>query len=227
MTTHELATLLEHLQLAFGASLKTAASGSLTEAAAAFREQPDENLRAFLTAVRRANAPQPAASAGTGALVERIRAIRNGTAPAGEVIDLSKLKKDQLKEILKEFKQPVGGTNPELAARVRQLCVRTDETTTAPVAIPVQPPLDMNVVEAGVKLYKQLTDDRQLSILDVRAGFAPIREYPKPVVEEISRRAGYTPAGSREHILDKLLTNLEGIKMSQHRADRIMTGTSG
>ena len=76
-------------------------------------------------------------------------------------------------------------------------------------------------------LFRSLLADRQLSLSDVRAGFAPIRDYPKPVVVEISRTLGYTPAGSREDILDRLLKNLEGIKMNQHRYDRILTGTSG
>lgn len=222
MTTHELATLLEHLQLAFGASLKTAASGSLTEAAAVFREQPDENLRAFLTAVRRANAPQPAAPGGAGAVIERIRAIRDGTAPVGEVIELNALTGDHLKGILRAFKQPVTGTKSVLLTRVRQLCVRCEEVAPVPPTVP-----DPQLIEAGVQLYQRLKDDRQLSILDVRAGFTPFRDYPKPVVEEISRRVGYTPAGSRENILDRLLRNLEGHKMDQHRADRILTGTSG
>lgn len=231
MTTHELATTLERLKLLFGDNLKTAASGSLAEAATAFRELPDQNLRTLLALVRRAVAPQPASGSqsvpeAVSGVVEQIRAVRTGTAPAGAVVDLSKLKKEQLKDVLREFKQAVGGTIADLIPRVRQLCARTESAATTPHALPpVQP--DAKAVEQGVLLYKRLEQDRQLSIADVQAGFAPLRDHPKPVLEEISHRVGYTPAGSREDILDRLLKNLEGIKMNQHRYDRILTGTSG
>jgi hypothetical protein len=233
MTTHELATTLERLKLLFGDNLKTPASNSLAEAATAFRELPDQNLRALLTLVRRAAAPQPSegaaqfVSAGGSGVVGRIRAIRDGTAPASEGIDLSGLKtNDQLKEVLRAFQQPTSGTKADLIGRIRHLCVRTGSVAPTPVSPPPSQP-DATAIEQGVAHYKKLEQDRQLSITDVRAGFAPLREYPKPVLEEISRRIGYTPAGSREDILERLLKNLEGIKMSQHRADRILTGTSG
>lgn len=234
MTTYELATMLEHLQLMFGDNLKTAASGSLAEAATAFRELPDQNLRALLTLVRRANAQQPIGQGGTqpvlaavSGVIERIRAIRDGNAPAGELVNLSALKtNDQLKEVLRAFDQPLTGKKDDLISRLRPLCVRTESAAnTHNVPFSVQG--DVAAVEQGVLLYKRLEQDRQLSIPDVRAGFAPLREYPKPVLEEVSRLVGYTPAGSREDILDRLLKNLEGIKMNQHRYDRILTGTSG
>ena len=52
-----------------------------------------------------------------------------------------------------------------------------------------------------------------------------LRGYSKPVVEEISRRLNYTPHGSRTEILDRLLSNLEGIKVGQYKMDQILTGT--
>jgi hypothetical protein len=154
-------------------------------------------------------------------VLARVRAIRDGSAPAGEVLDLSGLKtNDQLKDILRAFKQPITGTKSELIARVRRLCVRTESVATSAPAVAAG-------VDAGLALYKRLEQDRQLTVADVRAAFAPLRDLPKPVVEEVSRLLGYTPAGSREDILDRLLKNLEGIKMSQHHADRIFTGTGG
>jgi hypothetical protein len=232
VTTHELATVLEHLKLMFGDNLKTATSGSLAEAATAFRELPDQNLRAFLALVRRAAAPQPVETSGAqlvpaavSGVTEQIRAIRAG-APVEEVVDLGALTNPQLKDVLRAFKQPVSGTKAELLARVRQLCVRTESLTPTPNTTALTQP-DAASIEQGVGLYKGLEQDRNLSIADVRAGFEPLRAYPKSVLEEVSRRIGYTPAGSREDILERLLKNLEGIKMNQHRADRILTGTGG
>jgi hypothetical protein len=230
MTTHELAATLEVLKALPGQKLDF--SASLAEAATGFRELPDQNLRAFLALVRRAATPQPAVAngsqstaAGASGVVTRIRAIRDGSAPANEVVDLNGLRtNDQLKEVLRAFNKPHSGTKAELISRIRQLCVRAESA--APVPPPSAPP-DSATVHQGVVLYKKLEQDRQLSLAEVQAGFTPLRELPKAVLEEISRQVGYTPAGSREEILERLLKNLEGIKMNQHRADRILTGTSG
>ena len=81
------------------------------------------------------------------------------------------------------------------------------------------------MVEEGVRIFTEMRDDKSLTIADVRAGFQRLRGYSLPVVEEISRRLKYTPYGSRTEILDRLLSNLEGIKMSQYRMDQILTGT--
>lgn len=59
----------------------------------------------------------------------------------------------------------------------------------------------------------------------VRAGLESLRSHPKRVVEEPSRRLNHTPGGSRKEILDRLLSNLEAIKMSQDKVDQILTGS--
>ena len=229
MKTHELAATLERLRDLFGEGLNKPTRDSLTEAASAFRELPDQNLRALLTLVRRAAVPQPAAGGATAApggvaeMIAKLQAIRTGEAPASELSDPNLLNKTQLGEVLRAFGKPFSGNKPDLVTRVRLLCVRADSP--APTPNPVPPAADSATVADAVRLYEGLLADRRLSISDVRAGFAPLRDCPKPAVEEISRKLGYTPAGSREEILDRLLNNLEGIKMSQHRADRIMTGT--
>jgi hypothetical protein len=232
MTTHELAKLIDSLRLAFGDNLKKSTSDSMTEAAVAFRELPDQNLRAFLTSVRRAPDPQPATGRGgraaapaTADLIEQIRAVRAGTAPAGTIVDLAPLKKDALKEIAKAFGQPVSGTNPELVSRIRALCVRTDEPN--PVPEPQPPAFDQAAVDVALVLHKQISADRKLSLQEVRAQFEPFRHLPKPVVEEVCRQIGFSAIGSREDLLDRLLKGLENLKMNQHRADSIQYGTSG
>jgi len=242
MTTHQLATLIEHLRQGFGESLAIRAGNDLTEIVAVFRELPDQPLKDLAKSLRKANAPPPTptgnASPSTGVsgpgAIERIRAIRNGTIPVTEGVDVGRLTNPQLKDVLREFGQAVSGTKPELVARIRQLCVPTatpnNPAPTAPPAVPTTEPretgeFDPRAVEEGVRIYSELRDDRKLTIADVRAGFEKLRTYPKSVVEEISRRLKYTPFGSRTDILDRLLSNLEGIKMSQYKMDQILTGT--
>lgn len=222
MTTHQLANLLDHLLQGFGDSLK--AGTGFAEAIAAFRELPDQSLKELAKNLRKANAPQTGGASGSAqSLIEHIQAVRGGTATGPEPIDPNKLTAPQLKEVLRAFQQPLSGTKAALVARVRQL---------AAARVPVQPeataPLsesDQNAVEEGIRVFTELRDNKSLSIAEVRAGFERLRNYPKPIVEEISRRLKYTPHGSRTEILDRLLANLESIKMSQYRMDQILAGS--
>jgi hypothetical protein len=236
MTTHQLATLLEHLQIGLGDGLKSATGTGFTEAASEFRSLPDQSLKELFKSLRKANTPQPGPGsggnppAGVAGVIDRIRAVRDGTGPA-ESVELGGLTIPQLKEILRTFKEPLSGNKGDLVQRVRQLCVPVGPADASPHGAnggaPEPPPgeeLDLAAVEEGVRIFTRLRDDRKLTITDVRAGFEPLRGYPKPVVEEITRRLKYTPDGSRAEILDRLLSNLEGIKMSQYRMDQILTG---
>lgn len=230
MTTHQLASLLEHLQLGFGDSLKTGTG--FAEAIAAIRELPDQSLKDLAKNLRKANAPQPAESRPSRpapidipAVIERIRAIQNGNAQGLEGVELVCLTNPQLKDILRAFQQPLGGAKDALLTRVRQLCVPADPTngTSSPTIPPSE--LDLAAVEEGVRLYTELRDNKNLTITDVRAGFERLRGYSKLVVEEICRQLKYTPHGSRTEMLDRLLSNLESIKMSQYKMNQILTGT--
>jgi hypothetical protein len=232
MTTHQLAGLLEHLQLGFGDNLKTATGMAFAEAVVAFREFPDQPLKEFVKSVRKANGPQPPVSRAArpapvdvAAEIERIRSHRTGAAPGPAVVDPSRLTAGQLKDILRAFQQPLTGTKAALAVRVQQLTAFNDQVngTHPPLTPPDQP--DPFAVEEAVRIYSELRDSRSLTIADVRAGFERLRGYPKPVIEELARRLQFTPHGTRTEMLDRLLSNLEGIKMSQHKMDQILTGT--
>jgi len=136
---------------------------------------------------------------------------------------LDKLKNNELKDILAAFGQKGTRTTVDNLARVKALLTPpangTHSTSTS------QPVVDEQQINDGVQLYERLRDATDLSITDVRAGFEPLRSYPKPVVEEIVRHLQYTPHGSAKDMLDRLLTNLEVIKMSQYRSETIRTGT--
>ena len=146
-----------------------------------------------------------------------------GSEPAVD-LDALKLNNSQLKEILKAFGEKPTNTVAGNLTKVRQL-IRSAGMSGSETSLVTEIHADSANVEEGIRRYNNLLADRKLSISDVRAGFEPLRAYPKAVVEEISRRVGYTPVGSHADILDRLLTNLEGIKLSQHRADRILVGT--
>jgi hypothetical protein len=229
MTTHQLAAFLDRFAAGFGDYLKSGMGAEFAELTAAFRELPDQKLKDLVKNIRQLSAPaggsKKSVAVDVPALIARIRASRE-SPEYSEVIDLDgmKLSNVQLKDILKSFGEKPTTTIAGNLTKVRAL-LRPNASNLEGAHSTAAPPLDMDAVERGVKLYNALLADRKLSIPDVRAGFDPLRSLPKAVLEEISRRVGYTPVGSLSDILERLLTNLEGIKLSQHRADRILVGT--
>jgi hypothetical protein len=83
-------------------------------------------------------------------------------------------------------------------------------------------PHQVELVEQGVRLFQELKATPDITITEVRARMATIRQYPKPIVEEISRRVGYTPDNTRKSTYERMLSNLEEIKLSQLRAKMII-----
>jgi len=226
MTTHELAHLLDHLQIGLGSSLK--ARSGFAEVIEVFRELPNQSLKELAKSLRKAHAP-PTGKAKTSntvpQVIDQIRAIRAGSAPATP-LELAQLNVNQLKEILRAFQQPDKGKKLALLARVQQLVTVSDASAPSHAANPLAPaPLseaDLIAVEEGLRLFTELRDNKALSLTEVRAEFERLRQYKKPVIEEISRRLNYTPHGSQKEMLDRLLANLESIKMSQYRTDQIL-----
>lgn len=228
MTTHELAGLLDCLRQGFGDGLKQATKDALSEASEAFRELPSKTLKELVKEIK----SKPGAGSSKKAevdvpqLIARVRMVRAGTLPATEVEkELELLKNPQLKEILVSFGSKGTTKTEENRVRARALLVHTPNGPTPSPELISTPVVDQNLVEQGVELYTRLRDTQGLSILEVRAQFEPIRHYPKPVVEEISRRVGYTPYGTRDEVANRMLSNLEGIKLHQRRGEMILTGT--
>lgn len=81
----------------------------------------------------------------------------------------------------------------------------------------------MSTSEA-VALYTRLNNDRTLTIADVRVAFEPIVSLSKSELETLSRAVGYMPCRTRKATIELLRNNLESIKLSQHRVDRIRNG---
>jgi hypothetical protein len=225
MTTHQLATLLDHLRNGFGDNLKAGAGNEFADLSAAFRELPDQSLKEVIKQLRKIAAPVAKTVVDVPALIAHIRFVCESPAATEPVhIELEGLNNTQLKDILKAFAVKPTTTVAGNLTKVRQL-IRPGVASDSNVSPVAQVLPDPQAVECGVRLYNSLLADRKLSISDVRAGFEPLRAYPKAVIEEISRHLGYTPVGSQTDILNRLLTNLEGIKLSQHRADRILVST--
>jgi hypothetical protein len=221
MTTHQLAGVLDGLRVALGDALKAGAAADLGELAAAFRESPDQTVREFLKAARKPSPATPAAGADVAGVIEHIRKVRTGEVPPS-VPTLAGLKTADLQQILVAFGKPKSGSKPDLTKRVEGLCAPAAPTAADP-ALP--PGADAAAVDEGIRTYTRLRDDRSLAIPEVRSGFEALREYPKPVVEEIARRLNHPPHGTRADILDRLSASLIGVKVGQHRADQILTGT--
>jgi hypothetical protein len=228
MTTRELADLLDQLKQGLGALLRPEASKAFDEAAAAFRELPDQQLKKVAEQLRKANEPAtPAAGKKAGkstvdvpALIQRIRAARSGTATDG-LPELASLTNTQLREVLAAFGEKPTTKVADNLTKVRKLLHSmgdTNGTHQNPAAS------DSTLIAEGVRLYNELRDTRGLSIEEVRTRFAPLREHSKSVLEAISRGVGYTPQGSRKDILDRLQNNLEDIKMHQLRSELVGSG---
>jgi hypothetical protein len=228
MTTRELADLLDQLKQGLGALLRSEAGKAFDEAAAAFRELPDQPLKKVGELLRKANDPaKPAAGKKAGkttvdvpALIQRIRAARAGT-PTDGLPELDSLTNAQLREVLAAFDQKSTTKVADNLTRVRKLL----EPSGGANGTHQQPPAsDAVLINEGVRLYAELRDTRGLSIEDVRTRFAPLREYPNGVLEAISLKVGYTPQGSRADVLARLQHNLEDIKMHQLRAGLVGSG---
>lgn len=231
MTTRQLADLLDSLRKGLASSLKSDAGSAFDEAVAAFRELPDQSLKKLADSLRKANAPSTTggngARPGNGsvnvpALVERIRAVQAGAA-TDPLVELETLNNAQLRTILTTFGQRPTSTTSGNLAKVKSLLRVSPQSNGAGAGQMSEQP-DPKLVEEGVRLYTRLRDTKGLTIPEVRASFAAIREYPKSVVEEISRRVGYTPNGSRKDMLDLLQVNLEDIKMHQLGAQFVGSG---
>lgn len=223
MTTHELAAMLDHLRTAFAFGLSKAAAGDIEVVAASFREGPDQKTTEFLKAIRAARAPATATAhkggtPDTAALIDRFRAFRAGSVEdeslAGEVGELTA---DALKTILRAFGGKVSGSKNDLQLRARQLLTATAEPPPAP-----KPLIDPLKVTESVETLTRLRDSKDATVAELRSVFEPIRDLPKPAVEEIAKQMGYTLSGTKEEVLRRLLSNLEGIKASQYRAEEIL-----
>ncbi len=220
MTTHELAAMLDHLRNAFAFGLHKTATGEIDSVAAAFRESPDQKVSEFLKAIRAARAPTAARvpAADVSGVIDRIRAVRAGREPAESVTaDFRAMTVPHLKDILREFRGKLSGGKDEILDRVRQLLTPTAD------ALPAAPPLvDPAKVTESVEALTRLRDSKDATVAELRSSFEPIRELPKPAVEEIAKQMGYTLSGTKEEVLRRLLSNLEGIKASQYRAEEIL-----
>jgi len=225
MTTHELAGMLDHMRTAFAFGLSKPAANDLEAVSGAFRDGPDQKVSEFLKAIRAARTPAASGAAKSppadvAVIVERIRAVRDGTEPAESVpTDFAKLTGPNLKDILRAFGGKLSGTKSELVPRVRQLVTRAATPVGDP---PPAPDIDPVKVVESVETLTRLRDAKEATVAELRSSFEPIRELPKPAVEEIAKQMGYTLSGSKKEVLDRLLSNLEGIKMSQYRAEVIL-----
>lgn len=245
MTTHDVANLFDHFRVGLGVALKDGAATEFGDLSAALRDLPDQKLSQLvkdLRALKSPPTPRPgrtpaAAPAGVDvpAIVNRIKAIRDGSnGPTAADIDLTSLNNNHLKEVLRSFSLQPTNTSVGNLAKVKDLIRPIAATNGAHPPVPLNgthppadgpaEPADPRAVEEAVGRYDALLNDRALSIPAVRAGFEPLRAYPKPVVAEVHRRVGYSGTGSKPEMLQQLQSHLEGIKLSQHRADGILAG---
>jgi hypothetical protein len=223
VTTHGLAGLLEHLREGLGAALKDAAARELTEAAAAFRELPDQSLKGLVKALQKLAAP--ADGAGSERLAERISACRAGRGESVDQVmkDISKLRQPALQALLRKLGQNPGKNKvAENKSLVRRLLETPADASQPP---PAADEATARQVDAGYRLIQELRDAPTLSIEDLRARFAVVRQYPKVVLDEIARKLGYDFPGGKDEVANQLLLTLERMRISQMRGE-VIRGSS-
>jgi len=222
MTTHEVACLFDALRTGLGASLKANVALEYEEVAQTFRDLPDQPLKTFMTQVRKSFNP-PAAPNGKKQpididnLVMRIRDVTTNPSDIESLkLEIGILTEAQLKAILSQFGLKAARGKPKHQQKVLDLL-------TTPIQDISQPNQENELIEQSVRLFEELKADPEVTIEQIRSRLEPIRHYPKAVVEEISRRVGYSADSTREKTYERMLSNLEGIKMSQLRSKMILS----
>jgi hypothetical protein len=137
--------------------------------------------------------------------------------------DVNKLKQSELQAVVRLLGHKPGKNKlAENKALIRTILeTPAGGSETAPVSPAATHPAgpSAEAVESGVRLMESLRGAK--SIDELRAGFAPLREQPKAVLEEVARRLGYEFSGSKEGVADQLLQTLERMCISQMRGEII------
>ena len=127
MTTHQLATMLDHLRNAFADNLKASASNEFSDVSGAFRELPDQTLKDLVKWLRQTANPARTVKVASASIypasLPESAALRESRPDAESAIDLDalKLNNSQLKEILKAFGEKPTNTVAGNLTKVRQL----------------------------------------------------------------------------------------------------------
>ena len=226
MTTHELAELLDHLRIGLGAAMQKRTGDEFAEAAEAFRALPEKALKELAKDLQTIAAP---AGGGPGQerLLERIRLCGAGNGePLEQVMkDVSKLKQPELQALIRALGQNPGKNKvPENKAWVRRF-LETPSDGRDPIPSIQTGGAPERQIEDGCRRMRELQDAPALSIEDLRARFAAIRQYPKAILDGIARKLGYAFSGGRDEIADQLLQTLERMRISQLRGAVIKGST--
>jgi len=227
MKTHELADFLDHLRIGLDAGMTSSAKNAFQEAAIAFREVPNQTLKALVQQIQEkpsTGGNSRTATVDTAQLINRIKSVREGTESADSVLpDINKLTGARIDEVLQAFSLPKSGTKPTKIGRIRTL-LDTGTTSSNGHQHNSLSERESALVEQGLQIFRSLREGENVSIEEVRIVFSPIFHYPKSVIEEITRRLEFTPNGTAEEMAKRLLSILEGLKLSQAKGDWILSG---
>ncbi len=211
MTTHDLARMLTHLRDGFGSGLKNDAVKDMSEAADAFLAMPDKSLRDIVKDLQKAGGS-------ADALIQQILAAKEAGGPADAILALvQKLKLPDLKAVVKALNQPVKKTLKDNRDLI-QAFLRSESPA------PAETNGSHDDTLAAYRLYCDLRDTPNLTIDDLRARFAPLRDARKPILIALAEKLGYSSGGSADDIADRLQQTLEGLCVSRVRAELIGAG---
>ena len=232
MKTHELAGFLDSLRIGLDAGLTQPTKSAFHEAAEAFRAIPNQTLKAFVAQIQDkpstvGNRTGNGRSTGldVGQLIERIRRVQAGSESAESVLAAVRtLKVAGIDEVLAAFALKKSGNKSDKIDRICSIVGPKPASLNGHHASE-STATDAALVEEGVQIFRRLRDATDVSIEEVRDQFRPVLQYPKSVLSEITRDLGFTPVGTADEMAKRLLSNLEGIKLSQLKGEWILSGT--
>ncbi|MCS6898130.1 MAG: hypothetical protein NZM29_09170 [Nitrospira sp.] len=218
MNIEQLAYVFEGLAQGLASGLKEKEKAELTALVAMFRRFPNQSINDFIKFVDGAFAKERNS---IPALVERINLFkqRRGETRQDLEASLTSVGAADLKKLVSALgMKPCAKKDDNL----RLLLNLLGQTVHGPSdAIVTQKELSAEI-DRAFAIYESIKADlRSLSIEEMKARFADLSVFPRPILAGVLSKLGYPADGSKEEMELKLLDNLTSIKISQDQTRQI------
>lgn len=216
MTTDEIAQLFDGIIAGLGDGLKEPAKKGMGTLVGLLRRFPKQGIGEFVKLVEGALSKDKNS---LPAIAERVRSYQaGGGEPRQELLTSAKtLGAPELKKLLASL-----GIKP---ANKKDDNLKLFESHLAGGQSPTTSPTEINLshdIDRAAAAYDAIKAAlRDLSIADIRAKFAAVSAFPRPVLAGLLERLGYPADGRKDELEAKLLDNLTSLKISQDQTRQI------
>jgi hypothetical protein len=221
MNIEELAQVFDGLLKGLAAGLKEKEKKELAALAGMFRRFPNQGIGDFVRFVEGTFAKERNS---VPVLVERIKAFKQGTGePLQELqASLTDLGATERKKLVTSLGMRAGRTKDD-NLKLLQSFLTGHQTETLPPSVPATD-LTAEIDRAYAQYEAIKADLAAITVEEMRARFAALSTFSKPVLAGVLSRLGYPAGGSKEAIEAQLLDNLTSIKISLDQTKRIGMG---